>query len=343
MIISKTPLRVSLLGGGTDYPAWSRRHGGLVVGGAINKFSYLTARHLPPFHDFRYRLVYRQTEEVDEVGQLKHGAARAVLQRLGLDHDGRRTGLEITHLSDLPGRSGTGSSSTFVVGMLNACAALKGRLMLPHELAEAAIDIEQRVLGETVGCQDQTFAAHGGLNAISFRPNGETYVVPLPLDAGHVEELEQHLMLFFTRKARTSSEIAATYVPTIAEKEREQFAMLRLANDGRDAICRRQWERLGSLVDQSWKIKSGLSDAVAGTDINRMYLAARIAGAFGGKLTGAGGGGCMILVVPPEKRARVTTALAKEGCLHIPFRFDFQGSSIIFSDKDNLREYRAVA
>lgn len=336
MIITKTPLRVSIVGGGTDYPSWSRKHGGVTVGGAINRFTYLTARFLPPFHDYKHRVVYREIETVDDLDSLRHKAVKAVAQKVGWPAD--RAGLEIGHLADLPARSGTGSSSAFVVGLLRALSALRGVSLLPHELAAAAVDVEQNLLGETVGCQDQTFAAHGGLNVLRFHRDGDVTVLPLALDPGHQQELEDHLLLFFTRLERTSSEVAATYAPSLGERAREQFAMMRLAEDGVHAIQGRDWERLGSLVDQSWRIKAGLSEAVTNHEVNRLYAAARLNGAFGGKLTGAGGGGCMVLVAPPEKHAAVTAALGE--CVRIPFRFCHQGSAVVFSDKDNVREYR---
>lgn len=326
-------MRVSLLGGGTDFPAWSRKHGGLVVGGAINKHSFVTARLLPPFHEFKTRLVYREIETVNAASELNHKAAAAVLANLG-QADGR---LEIFHAADLPGRSGTGSSSTFVVGLLHAVGALTGKLLLPHELAERAIHIERRVLAECGGVQDQVWAAYGGLNAVRFRQDGEIDVRPLPVPADHVEELERHLLLFFTRVSRTSADVAATYAPTLGERERDQFAMMRLAESGVDAILHRDWERLGCLVDQSWRIKAGLSAAVNPAAVNGMYLAARVAGAWGGKLTGAGGGGCLVLVAPPERHATIVAALTSRGAVHVPFKFDFSGSQIIFSDKDGLK------
>lgn len=326
-------MRVSLLGGGTDFKAWASRHGGLVVGGAVDKYSFVTARFLPPFHAFKTRLVYREIETVNAAAELNHKAARAVLEHLGLG-DGR---LEIFHASDLPGRSGTGSSSAFVVAMLHAVGALTGRLMLPHELAQQAIRIERDVLGEAGGLQDQVWSAYGGLNVIRFRKDGEIDVRPMPLPADHVRELEDHLLLFFTGVSRTSAEVAATYAPALAGRERDQFAMMRLAEAGAEAIHRKRWETLGNLVDQSWRIKAGLSAAVNPAVVNDLYLRARVAGAWGGKLTGAGGGGCMVLVAPPERRPGIVAALTAAGAVHVPFKFDFGGSQIIFSDKDGLR------
>jgi len=339
MIISRTPVRVSFLGGGTDYPSWFLKHGGIVVGGALNKFSFISARYLPPFHTYKTRVVYSDIETVNSNNAIEHRAIRACLQHLKLDGP-TSPGFEIFHAADLPGRSGTGSSSTFVVGLLNALSAMQGRLMLPYELAEAAIHIEQRLMGETVGCQDQMWAAHGGLSVIKFAPNGEMNVYPLALQHSQIEALEAHTMLFFTGVNRTSSDIASSYAPSLAEREREQWAMIRLAEQGVEAIQRGRYDRLGWLVDQSWRIKAGLSDKVSSEHICKLYNTARVCGAFGGKITGAGGGGCMLLVVKPEKRAKIITHLEGLGAVHIPFRFHLDGSSIIFSERDNIREYR---
>lgn len=334
MLISRTPCRVSFCGGGLDYPGWSQKHGGLVIGAAINRYSYIQARFYPPFHQHKTRLVYREIETVNSSRELNHRSAKACIESLGLGE----TGLEIVHTADLPGRSGTGSSSTFVVGMLKSLSALRGRMMLPCELTTEAIRIEREVLGETVGSQDQTFASFGGLNVLYFRPDGEIDVQPLAVEADHVAELESHLMLFFTGLARTSSEIAATYAPSLAQREKEQFALMRLTHQAVDAVYSKRWERLGNVVDQSWAIKAGLSSAVTNQSINRTYAAARLAGAWGGKITGSGGGGCMFLVAPPEKQPRIREALAAEGCTHIPFGFDHSGSTIIFSDRNNKQE-----
>jgi D-glycero-alpha-D-manno-heptose-7-phosphate kinase len=326
MIITRTPLRLSLAGGGSDYRTWVEKHSGVVVGGCINKFSYLTVRDLPPYHSFKHRVVYNEIETVNSIDEVKHKAVQACIRYMKVDES---QGLEISHLSDLPGRSGTGSSSSFIVGLLNAIAATQGRRMLPNELTQAAICIEQKI--SCVGMQDQTFAAHGGLNIIRFRPNGEISVLPLFMKGEALAELEMSLMLFFTGVARTSSDVAASYVPGLVNRETEQWATMRLAEDAITAIYRRDWELLGKLVDQSWRIKCSLSDKVADANIHATYVAARTAGAFGGKLTGAGGGGSFLLVVPPEKRQRITAAMTERGCVHIPFKFDFTGSSVIFA------------
>ncbi len=332
MIITRTPVRVSFLGGGTDYPQWFSRHGGLVVGAAIDKYSYITARFLQPFHPYKSRVVYSAIECVQRNLYIQHRAIRAVLEHLGLTGEAA-PGLEIFHAADLPGRSGTGSSSAFVVGLLNALSSLQGRWMLAWELAEAAIHVEQVRLGETVGCQDQTWAAHGGLNVIRFRPRGDISVLPLNLDGEQITRLEAHLMLFFTGISRTASEVAALYAPGLGERTREQWAMVRLAEEGIEAIYQGDYQRLGQLVDQSWRIKAGLADGVCTSEVSRLYAAARLAGAFGGKLTGAGGGGCLLLVAPPDRQSAIIKALEDQGALHVPFRFDFDGSVVIFADR----------
>ncbi len=333
MIITRTPCRVSLLGGGTDYPSWCEHYGGLVLGGAVNKYAYHHVRHLPPFHGHKTRVVYSKLEAVKDNSQIEHRAVKAVLEHLGMGGP-EGPGLEIFHASDLPGRSGTGSSSAFVVGLLNALSSLSGKRLLPHELAEAAIDVEQIALGETVGCQDQVFAAHGGLNTLRFHRGGSVTVIPLPLSAQKIRELEEHLLLFFTGETRTSSEVARSYAPALLERGKEQWAMMNLAERGVRAVEDGDYERLGGLIDQSWRIKCGLSSAVNTERASLLYQVARVCGAWGGKLTGAGGGGCMLLVVRPEKRKNVLEAMTKNGAVHVPFRFEFDGSVVVFADRE---------
>lgn len=327
MIIVRTPFRVSLLGGSTDFANWYSHHGGLVVGGTVNHYSYIQARHLPPFHDYKTRVVYSSVETVKDNTEIQHKAVNAVLRFLGV-----HSGLEILHSADLPGRSGIGSSSSFVVGLLNAVGTLQGSRMTPAELADAAIKIEQVFLGETVGCQDQTFAAYGGMHAIRFRQNGDISPFPLALRKPEIESLEAHLMLFFTGVSRTSSEIAKTYAPSLQDRVTEQHAMMRLAEHGIDAVLRGDHERLGRLIDQSWRIKSGLAEGVNTAVTSDLYATAREHGAWGGKITGAGGGGMLLLVAPPERQAAIKGALVGKGATHIPFRFEFDGSRVIYAN-----------
>lgn len=297
----------------------------MCVGTTIDKFNYITVRNLPPYHDYKSRVVYSQIETARHNSDIQHGAVLETIRRLGMEE----YGLEILHAADLPGRSGTGSSSAFVVGLLNGLTALRGERLSPCELAAAAIDIEQRRLGETVGCQDQTWAAYGGLNTIRFRADS-TEVLPLAISHDRLLDFQSHLLLVFTGIQRTSSDVAAQYAGSLASRTDAMWALMRLTEQSIDAIHGSRWETLGRLMDQSWRIKSSLAAGVSNDTINRMYSLARLQGAFGGKIIGAGGGGCLLLVAEPEHQANILASLAGEGCVHVPFQFEFTGSSVIF-------------
>ena len=213
MIISRTPFRVSFFGGGTDYPAWYRQHGGQVLGTAINKYCWITCRYLPPFFEHRFRVVYSKIEDRYTIDDIVHPAAREVLRFLRVEH-----GVEIHHDGDLPARSGIGSSSSFAVGLLHAIHALHGEMCSKTELASEAIRIEQEILREAVGSQDQVFAAHGGFNHVRFLENGEIVVTPVTLRPERMNDLNAHLMLFFTGVSRTSSAGAQTYTEDLSAK-----------------------------------------------------------------------------------------------------------------------------
>lgn len=336
MIITKTPLRISFCGGGTDYPGWFRENSGLVVGGAINKHSYVTARWLPPFHDFKSRIVYNTIETPKSNEDIQHGVVRAIVDMLGIDD-----GIELMHACDIPCRSGTGSSSTFSVGVINALSNLlysrndktPHPLLTPAHLADRAIHIERNVLAENGGWQDQIWAAYGGLNVIRFS-GGEYTVTPLTLPCSKVKELESHLLLFFTGVHRTSSDIAASYAPTIAEMTSQQTAMLRITDNCINALYEYDWEKVGYWVDMSWRVKSSLSAEVSTESISHMYSVARLNKAWGGKITGAGGGGCLLLVAPPESHSNISAAMTGLGCVRIPFRFEHEGSRVLFYGRE---------
>jgi D-glycero-alpha-D-manno-heptose-7-phosphate kinase len=326
MIISSTPFRISFFGGGTDYPAWYREHGGAVLGTTINKHCYITCRYLPPFFDHKYRVVYSKIENCQSVDEIAHAAVREILRYLQVDQ-----GVEIHHDGDLPARSGVGSSSSFTVGLLHAVSALKGKICSKEDLAGQAIHIEQEVLHETVGSQDQVLAAYGGLNHIEFLAGGGIQVKPLTLHPERMADLNAHLMLFFTGINRTASSIARSYVEDMDGRERQlrnmhdmvQQAIAILSGGGEIAP-------FGRLLHEAWQAKRSLSDKVSNPVIEEIYEQARAAGALGGKLTGAGGGGFMLLFVPPAAQRRVRDRL--RNLIHVPFRFDFSGSRIIFFD-----------
>lgn len=343
MIISRTPFRISFFGGGTDYPAWYRNYGGSVLATSINKYCYITCRHLPPFFDHRIRLVYSKTETCQTVDEITHPAVRQILRYMNIN-----SGLEIHHDADLPARSGIGSSSSFSVGLLHALYALKGHMPNKKQLAEDSIYIEQESLKETVGSQDQVMAAHGGFNQITFLQSGEISVRPMTLPRDRLDELNSNLMLVFTGFTRTASEIAQTYVLDLEQKKQHLRLMGEMVNEGINILTNGDnLDSFGKLLHEAWCEKMALSPDISNTYINNIYDQARMAGALGGKLVGAGGGGFMLLFVPPSHRNAVGERLRK--LLHVPFKFEFSGSQIIFfdpeedySELDREREWKTV-
>lgn len=324
MIISRTPYRISFFGGGTDYPAWYREHGGSVLAASIDKYCYLSCRHLPPFFEHRTRVVYSKIESCKSNDEISHPAVRAVLQYLGIDR-----GLEIHHDGDLPARSGMGSSSAFTVGLLHAMYALQGKIANKRQLALDAIHVEQNLLRETVGSQDQVMAAYGGLRNVTFLPNDEISVRPLTLSPQRIGELNDHLMLFYTGILRTASDVAKSYVEDIHAKRRQLRIMKDLVEESISILnCDQDLEGFGQLLHEAWQAKRSLSSKVSNPQVDALYSEATSAGAIGGKLTGAGGGGFLLLFVPPEKQPAVKERLKK--LIHVPFRFETSGSQVIF-------------
>jgi D-glycero-alpha-D-manno-heptose-7-phosphate kinase len=330
MIISRAPFRISFFGGGTDYPAWYRENGGAVIGVSINKFCYITCRFLPPFHAYKYLVRYYRREEAQTLDEIQHPAVRECIRFLGLDK-----GVDLVHHADLPARSGLGSSSTFTVGLLHALFALKHEMATKRQLAVHAIEIEQNVIGENVGSQDQTLAAFGGLNRIEFGGPHEIQVKPLILAPERLDALESHVMLFFTGFARTASEVAGAQIAQISRKAGELRKMMELTEQAEALLTdsKRPMADFGRLLDEQWGLKRRMSELVSSPDIDRIYEAGLHAGAIGGKLLGAGGGGFMMFFVEPESRPRVLEAM--KGLLHVPVRFDYLGSQIIYFSKDD--------
>lgn len=328
MIISRTPYRMSFFGGGTDYPAWYRVHGGAVIATTINKYCYITLRYLPPFFDHRFRVVYSKSEICHTVDEIVHPAVREGLRYLEIT-----SGLEIHHDGDLPARSGIGSSSSFTVGLLHALYALKGHMPNKRQLAEESIYLEQERLKETVGSQDQILAAYGGFNHITFHPGGGFSIRPMTLTRQRIYELESHLMLFYTGIERTASDIADTYVGDIQQKEQELSSLVRLVDKGIAVLSNGEdITPFGELLHEAWQLKRGLSTKVSSPHIDSIYKQARSAGAIGGKLLGAGGGGFVLLFVRPSDQERVREKLNR--LLYVPFKFEFSGSQIIFFDPE---------
>jgi D-glycero-alpha-D-manno-heptose-7-phosphate kinase len=323
MIICRTPYRISFFGGGTDYPGWYRQHGGAVLAAAIDKFCYLTCRYLPPFFEHRIRVVYRKIETCHGIDEISHPTVRETLRYLQIDR-----GVELHHDGDLPARSGMGSSSAFTVSLLNALHALRGEMTTKQQLAREAIHLEQEILKETVGSQDQVLAAHGGLKHVRFQPDGEIEVAPLILPPGRVAELKSHLMLVYTGITRTAADVASTYVARIDKRRRQLRIMKELVDESIDVLASgMNILAFGDLLHEAWQAKRSLSTSVSNREVDELYERARAAGAIGGKLTGAGGGGFMLLFAPPEKHRDVLESL--DGRIHVPFEFAPSGSQII--------------
>jgi len=331
MIISRTPFRISFFGGGTDYPKWYRQHGGSVLGCTINKYCYLTVRELPPFFEHKHRIVYSKVENVKTIAEIEHPAVRAVLSEFAVT-----TGLEIHHDGDLPARSGLGSSSSFTVGLLHALNALRGQIASKATLAHEAIRIEQDVIQENVGSQDQIWAAYGGLNRIDFHTDGAFDVQPLVIPSERRRALQDHLFLVFTGFSRYASEIAAAKIANLDQRTNHLKAMQAMVDQAASILASPTTpiDEFGALLHESWKLKRGLSNSVSNSSIDEIYEAGRSAGALGGKLLGAGGGGFMLFFVRPHDRARLK---AKLGLLiDVAFEFESSGSKIVIYEPDGL-------
>ena len=324
MIISRTPFRVSFFGGGTDYPAWYRENGGVVLNTTIDKYCYISCRYLPPFFGYKYRIRYSLREEKCNIDQIEHPAVRECLKFMRIEQ-----GIEMVHTSDLPARSGIGSSSAFTIGFLNALYALAGRMVGKRRLASNAIYVEQDIVGESVGSQDQVAAAFGGLNRIEFNGKENFFVQPVTLNQRRIMELQNHLMFFFTGFSRTASKIASEQIQNTAAKSTELKALRDMVDESVNILnnSSENIEGFGKLLDESWKLKRSLSKRVSTSTIDDMYEVALKAGAIGGKLCGAGGGGFMLLFVSPRKQRQVKKALNK--LLHVPFHFETLGSQIV--------------
>ncbi len=325
MIISRTPFRISLFGGGTDYPGWYKKHGGAVVSASINKYCFVTMRELPPFFPYKYRVRYYKREEVSTLQEIEHPSVREVLTFLNIDK-----GVEVVHHADLPARSGLGSSSTFTVSMLHAGYALLSKYASKYNLAIQAIDIEQNKIGEAVGSQDQTAAAFGGFNRINFGGVREIEVSPLIIPSEKLESLQDNLLLFFTGFSRTASEVATEQIATLSEKEQELHKMMEICQEAERLIVsdKDTIKDIGDLLNEQWKIKRNLTSKISNPEIDSIYEKMINAGAIGGKLLGAGGGGFMLCFADPENHEAIKSAL--KDLLHVPFRFDFTGSQIIY-------------
>jgi len=338
MVITCTPLRISFFGGGTDYPVWYRQHGGAVLATAINKCCYITCRRLPPFFEYHSRISYSKVENVRRNDAIEHPSVRGCLQFLGIEE-----GVEVHHVADLPARTGLGTSSAFTVGLLLGLHALQDRMRNKYALAKEAIQVEQELLQEAVGAQDQVSAAYGGFNRINFHRDDSIEVKRVLTAPERLAELEQNLALYFTGFARTASEIAQEQVRITPQREQELNAMLQLVDEAENIVTNphRSLDDFGRLLHQGWQIKRSLTQKITNAHIDEIYDAGLSAGALGGKLLGAGGGGFMLFFVPPEQRQALRERLKKLLC--VPFSFSNRGSHVIVYEPDEVYDKSLVS
>ena len=321
MIITQTPFRMSFFGGGTDFPGFYRDHGGAVLSTTFDKYCYVNVRHLPRFFDYTTELSYAKTERVTDVEAIEHPAIREAMKMLDM-HE-----IRLTYEADMPARSGLGTSSSFAVGMLNAFYALKGKYADKRKLADNAIYLERVLCKESGGVQDQIAASFGGFNKISFNADGYT-VSPVIISPERKLRLNDNLMLFFTGFSRFSSDIQVEAEKSLKSKEAQLLEMLQLVDEAEQVLTSKtDLTEFGKLLDYTWKLKRGITSKVSTDSIDAIYNKAIKAGATGGKLLGAGGGGFLLFYVETEKQKNVLEAL--NNLLYVPFEFETAGTQVI--------------
>ena len=331
MIITKTPYRISFFGGGTDLNQWFKENGGAVISTSIDKYCYISCRFLPKFFEHKYRFVYSQIEDVIKIEDIKHPAIKGLLGHLNWDQ-----GIELHHDGDLPARSGLGSSSSFTVGMLNALNALQGKHIGKNELAKQAIYIEQKVLNENVGCQDQIAAAYGGFNKIEFYGENSFKVSPVIIPEVRLNKLQDNLLLFFTGISRFASEIEKSKIVNFNSKKNELTKMQEMVDVSIDILVNQEKniDDFGYLLNEGWNYKKSLSSLVSNSEVDEIYNNALKAGALGGKLLGAGGGGFILFYAPKQNHENIIKNL--NHLIHVPFKFENLGSTVALYQPNGL-------
>jgi D-glycero-alpha-D-manno-heptose-7-phosphate kinase len=325
MLISRTPYRISFFGGGTDYPAWYEKNGGVVLSTTIDKYSYITCKKLPPFFDYKFRIRYYKREEVNFIEDIEHPSIRESLKYFNIPH-----GMDIVHHGDLPAQSGLGSSSTFTVGLLHALHAMQNHSPSKSDLAKLAIYIEQEKIGEHVGSQDQVAASYGGLNRIEFLGKNEINVSPLSISSEMLSGLEESMLLFFTGFTRNAATYAKDQIEKVELNSKKLLLMKSVVEYAEELLMGgiSGLKSFGHLLDEQWKIKKSLDQNISTGQIDEIYAAGIKVGAWGGKLLGAGGGGFMLFMAPPEAHLAIRAALSKY--LYVPVKLDFEGSRVIY-------------
>ena len=331
MIITKTPFRMSFFGGGTDFSGFFNEHGGAVLSTTFDKYAYVTVRNLPPFFEYKTHLTYSKEEKVNSVDEIQHPAIRNAMKWLGMEK------IRMTYEADLPARSGLGTSSSFAVGMLEAFYALKGKYADKKKLSNDAIYLERTLCAEAGGIQDQIAAAFGGFNRIDFSKDGYT-VNPVVMSRERKKELNDNLMLFFTGFSRFSSDIQKGTEKSMKEKTKELLEIYSLVDEAQKILSdnNADLDEFGKLLDYSWNLKRGISEGISTDSIDEQYKKAMDAGALGGKLLGAGGGGFLLFYVPKEKQKSVKNALKDQ--MQVPFSFENEGTRIIYYAADDNEE-----
>jgi D-glycero-alpha-D-manno-heptose-7-phosphate kinase len=324
MIIIRTPFRISFFGGGTDYPVWYEEHGGSVISTTINKYSFLVLRKLPKIFDYNYRIRYYEKQETQHIDEISIPVIRESIKYMKYDN-----GIDITHHGDLPNRTGIGSSSSFTVSLLHGLSALQNKSITKRQLALDAIYLEQELLKEAVGCQDQVAASFGGLNRINFGGECNFLCTPLHLKKDTLKELESWTQLFFTKQLRNAQDIADKKIINIKNKKVNLNEMKDLVDEAEKILFSNDIYSFSNLLNTQWKIKKEIETSITNTNINQIYEVGVKAGAIGGKLLGAGGGGFMLFLTPPEKQESVRKALKLK---EVPIDFEYLGSQMIYHD-----------
>lgn len=331
MIITKTPFRMSFFGGGTDMKDFFTKYGGAVLSTTFDKYCYVTVRHLPRFFDYSTELAYSKMERVTSINDIQHPAIRNAMKMLDM-HE-----LRITYEADLPARSGLGTSSSFAVGMLNAFYALKGKYADKKKLADSAIYLERELCQEAGGWQDQIAASFGGFNRINFNKDGTYDVLPIIISPERKCRLDENLVMFFTGFTRFSSDVQKANSSDDIDKTKQKLEMLELVDEAEEILTNkeRNLDDFGRLLDHTWKLKRQTGSAVSTSEIDALYAAGIDAGALGGKLLGAGGGGFLVFYVQPDKKTAVKEAM--KNLLYVPFHFEDGGSRVLYYSPEDYK------
>tara|TARA_B100002051_G_C16732803_1_gene639323 strand:- start:987 stop:1967 length:981 start_codon:yes stop_codon:yes gene_type:complete len=326
MIITKTPHRISFFGGGSDYPEWYKYYGGKILSTTIDKYIYISIRKLPPYFGFKYRIVWSRVENNKNLSSIKHKVVKSMLPYMKI-----KDGMEIHYQADLPARTGLGSSSSFVVGLLNGLSEYKNIKIKKENLAKKSIYFENKVLNEYVGVQDQISASIGGLNKVLINKKGNFKIKKISLNEEKKKFFIKNLALVFTGINRTASEIAGKYVNNLRKKFSNLKEIVSHVDEGEKLLINGHFNDFGRLLNESWQFKKSLSPIISNTKVDNLYEYFKDNGALGGKLLGAGGGGFMLFYIPNHLKKKIL--MKNKKIKIVPFNLTDRGSEIIFKNK----------